>query len=149
MRNAWMLVRLFSLLILVGAFGCECTPPATDGGVADGGRVFARAVEGGGLEIVLDDLPTPLRTLQVDIALTGGEATDVVSAGAVAFNILEAALDAPRADLTLVVADTRRLPLNNGAIARLVTSGDAEATLTNAFAVDDDGERRTLATSAD
>lgn len=142
-------VRLLLPLTLVAAFGCTCTPPTGDAGVIDGGRVLARAAEGGGVEIVLADLATPLRTLQVDVVLTGGQATEVVAAGPVAFNVLQAGLDSPRADLTLVVADTRRLPLNNGPVARLVTSGEVQVTLSNAIAVDDDGERRTLATGAD
>lgn len=143
------LLRLGLALALVGAFGCTCTPPQGDAGAPDGGRVFTRAVEGG-IEIVLEDLDTPLRTLQVDVALSGGEASDVVAAGPVAFNLLEAALDeGPRSELTLVVADTRRLLLPNGPVARLVTGADVTATLSNALAVDDDGERRTLATGAD
>jgi hypothetical protein len=142
-------VRLLLALALVGAFGCTCTTPTGDAGVTDGGRVIARAVEGG-VEIVLEDLETPLRTLQVDVVLSGGDATDVVPAGPVAFNLLEAALDdGPRGDLTLVVADTRRLPLPNGPVARLVTGPGVTATLSNALAVDDDGGRRTLATGAD
>lgn len=141
--------RLGLALVLVAAFGCDCTTPSGDAGVGDGGRVLARPAEGGGVEILLADLDTPLRTLQVDVRLDGAEATDVVPAGPVAFNVLEAALDAPRAQLTLVVADTRRLPLGEGPVARLVTTGDASVTLSNALAIDDDGERRTLATGAD
>lgn len=143
------LLRLSLSLALVGAFGCTCTPPSGDAGVPDGGRVVARAVEGG-VEIVLEDLVTPLRTLQVDVALTGGEATDAVPAGPVSFDLIEAGLDdGPRSELTLVVADTRRLPLASGAVARLVTGAGVTATLSNARAVDDDGERRTLTTGAD
>ncbi len=149
MTRPLLALRLLPALVLVAAYGCTCAAPTGDGGVPDSGRVLARAAEGGGVEIVLADLTTPLRTLQVDVVLTGAEATGVVAAGPVAFNLLEAALDEPRAQLTLVVADTRRLPLNNGAIARLVTTGDAEVTLSNALAVDDDGERRALATGAD
>jgi hypothetical protein len=125
-------------LSLLGAFGCQCEAGGNDAGVTDTGRITTRAVEGG-VELVLENLATPLRTLQVDVQVSGAQATALEPAGPVSFNVLEAALEAPRSDLTVVVADTRRLNLNDGVIALLRLDGAGTVTLSRAVAVDDDG----------
>jgi hypothetical protein len=101
--------------------------------------VQARAVTGG-FELVLSDLERPLRTLSVDVTLGGGAtATRAEAAGAVAHDLVEAGLDVPRSAFTVVVADTRRIPLDNGAVARVDVSGAGSVVLAEAKAIDDQG----------
>lgn len=139
------LLRCALLAMLLPA-ASSCAPNPEDNGSPDLGRVEAVVTEGG-VDIRLGSLTTPLRTLQVDVVLAGGAATAVEPAGALTANVLEAGLSSPRSTLTLVVADSRRLPLANGPVARLITDGPVTATLSRAIAVNDDGERVTLLTS--
>ncbi|MFZ9888923.1 MAG: hypothetical protein ACO3JL_15610 [Myxococcota bacterium] len=143
-RNFFRCTLLAALLLV----GVACTPSPQLGDSEESGRIEA-VVNEGGVDIVLASLATPLRTLQVDVDLAGGVATSVLPAGDISVNVLEAGLTSPRSTLTLVVADTRRLPLANGTVARLVTDGGVTATLTRAIAGNDDGERVTLLTSGD
>lgn len=133
---------LAASLIAFAASSCECPGPPPQAGDPVGG-VATRAVEGG-FEIVLEDLKQPVRAVQVDVDLGAVRATSIRAAGAVAHDVVEAGLDAPKSSFTAVVSDTRRLPLGDGAIAFVETDGAASPRLSSAVAVDDDGDRRTL-----
>jgi hypothetical protein len=142
--------RLVFALLLTGAFGCHCdNNGGDDAGPLGSGRVFTRAADEGGQELVLADLGTPLRALQIDVRVSGARVTGVQPAGAVSLNLLEAALDEPKSDLTLVLSDVRRLLLNDGPAARLVTDGPGALALSRAIGIDDDGKRIVLETSTD
>jgi hypothetical protein len=88
--------------------------------------------------------------LQVDVVISGGRASAATGTGP--WDVVEAGLapsaanpdGGPRDRFTLVVADTRRLPVNDGGLARLVIDDGANVTLSNAFAVDATGVRRPL-----
>ena len=137
------LVRLAAALVLVAVGACECVagPPPTPSDAV--GAITTRAVAGG-FEIVLDDLKQPVRAVQVDVALEGARATAIAAAGDVAHDVLEAGLDQPSSSFTAVVSDTRRLPLVEGAIAKIETDAAGTPRLSSAVAVDDDGRRRPL-----
>lgn len=138
-------LRLAGLLLLLAPFACECQPGPGDAGPdGSGGVLVARAV-GGGFELSLEDLDAPLRTLQVGVTLTGTRATALSAAGVVAHDVLEAGLDQPKESFTAVVADTRRLLLTEGAIARIDTEGAGQIQLRSALAIDDEGQRAALA----
>jgi hypothetical protein len=135
--------RLAVALALVAVGACECVvgpPPPPSDAV---GAITTRAVAGG-FELVLDDLKQPLRAVQVDVTLDGARATAIGPAGAVAHDVLEAGLDQPASSFTAVVSDARRLPLVEGAIARIEVDGAGAPSLSAAVAVDDDGRRRSL-----
>lgn len=138
LRRRWLLsLALLATLLAAGCpDGCIQTPaPPVEGA----GTLTARPVTGG-FELVLNDLDRPLRTLSVAVVLgAGATATRVEAAGPVAHDLIEAGLDAPRSAFTVVVADTRRIPLDDGAIARVDVDGAGSVTLTAASAVDDQG----------
>lgn len=124
--------------------GSSCTcgggPPPDPG--APVGQVSASPIEGG-FQIVLSGLERPLRSLQVDVRLTGATATAASAEGGA--DVLEAGLAAPKNDFTLVVSDTRRLNLPLGAVARVDTDVAPETiTLSRALAIDDSGAQRTV-----
>lgn len=132
-----------SLSLVAAAFAaCTCEgppPPPPDENV---GRITAVAVEGG-FELRLSDLERPVRSLQVDVTLEGARATAAETVGG--SDVLEAGLDAPKDDFTVVVGDTRRLNLPASAVARVTTDAAPSAiTLSRALAVDDAGARRTV-----
>ncbi len=131
----------FLLSSVLFAAGCPdgCTPPP-DPPVEGAGTLTARPVTGG-FELVLADLDRPLRTLSVEVTLGGGaSATRAESAGAVAHDLVEAGLQTSRSSFTVVVADTRRIALDDGAIARVDVDGSGSVTLSQAAAVDDQGD---------
>ena len=85
-----------------------------------------------------------LRSVQVDVAVAGGTAQAITGVG---HDLVEAGLgEGQKSAFTVVVADTRRLPVNNGALARLTVDGGASLTLSNAVVVDSSGARHTLST---
>jgi hypothetical protein len=103
----------------------------------------------GTLEVRLVDLARPLRAMSMEVTLGGALATSVEAAGEVRHDVIEAALDGPRSGFTLVVSDSRRLPLTDGAIARIATDGPASTiTLESIEAIDVDGNRVTLEVEA-
>ena len=143
MTRATVLVqRLLILGGLLAASSCTCgeAPPPDQG--APVGQVSVEPVEGG-FQIVLSGLERPVRSLQVDVKLTGAQATAASAIGG--SDVLEAGLSAPKNDLTVVVSDTRRLNLPSGAVARVDTDAAPSAiTLSRARAVDDLGATRTV-----
>lgn len=147
-----MLRNFLLLLALSATTGCSLTcaappptPPADDAvGSIDVG------VTGTTATLSVAELAAPLRALQVDVVVSGGKASSATGAGP--WDIVEAGLVAstanpdggPKDRFTLVVADTRRLPINDGALARLVIDAGARVTLSNAVAVDAAGNKRPL-----
>jgi hypothetical protein len=147
----WRLrAALAALLVLLPA--CDtCGTGTPDGGVVGGaGAVAIRQPLGDGtLEVRLVDLARPLRAMSMEVTLGGALATSVEAAGEVRHDVIEAALDGPRSGFTLVVSDSRRLPLTDGAIARIATDGPASTiTLESIEAIDVDGNRVTLEVEA-
>jgi hypothetical protein len=144
---------LRALFVVVAALsttaGCSCDPPPPDVPLRAAGSIEV-AVSGTTATVTLSSLDAPLRTLQVDVAVDGGKATSATGIGP--WNIVEAGLAAspanpaggPKDRFTLVVADTRRLPISDGALARLVVDDGAKVTLLNALAVDANGTQRPL-----
>lgn len=141
-RATMNLVRSLLVGLLVAASGCTCgEPPPPDPGAAVG-QVSANPVEGG-FELVLSGLERPVRSLQVDVKLTGAQGTAASALGG--SDVFEAGLAAPKNDFTVVIADTRRLNLPSGAVARVDTdAAPSEIELSRAFAVDDLGALRTV-----
>jgi hypothetical protein len=141
-------VRAAMAVLLALLPACDtCGGGTPDAGVSDGaGAVAIRQPLGDGtLEVRLVDLERPLRAMSMLVTLGGALATSVEPAGEVRHDVVEAALDAPRSGFTLVVSDSRRLPLTEGAIARIATDGPASTvTLENIEAIDVDGNRVTL-----
>jgi hypothetical protein len=145
----------FLALALFALSSCQCDPPPDDP-PADGaiGSVRADAADGA-VTLVLVGLDAPLSAFQVDVVVDGGTATQFLSLAD--HDIAEAGLVAsaanpdggPKARFTAVVADTRRLPLNSGPLARIaLDDDDARVTLTNAFGVDQRGKKRALSVAA-
>lgn len=140
---------LLALLVGVAFGGCQCVepePPPLNTPVA---TVTAVLRDDGGFDLVLSNLERPVRSLQVDVKLDGALATAVsaiAGAGAAAADIVEADLDAQgKSDFTVVIADTRRLNLPAGAVARVGTGLDLQkVTLSRALAVDDSGALRSV-----
>ncbi|MBM4283393.1 MAG: hypothetical protein FJ137_22500 [Deltaproteobacteria bacterium] len=142
------------LLVLAGAVSsapaCSCDPPPPDRPARDAVGDLRVVVDGATAELSLSGLLAPLRALQVDIAVEGGRASAVTAVGP--WNVVEAGLQAsaenpgggPKDRFTLVLADTRRLPVADGAVARLVIDANATVSLTQAFAVDAEGKKRPL-----
>ncbi len=128
--------------VLSAAWGCTCGEPPQPNGAAAVGQLSANPVEGG-FELVLSGLERPVRSLQVDVKLGDAHATAATAVGG--SDVLEAGLAAPKNDFTVVVADTRRLNLPSGAVARVDTdAAPTEIALSRAFAVDDTGAMRTV-----
>ncbi len=141
-RATMTTIRALAVGLLLSACGCSCgEPPPPPPGEAVG-QLSANPVDGG-FELVLSGLERPVRSLQVDVRLSGAQATGATAAGG--SDVLEAGLAAPKNDFTVVVADTRRLNLPSGAVARVDTDAAAsEIVLSRAFAVDDTGALRTV-----
>ena len=145
MRQA-RVIRALARVLLVGAlslaWSCTCgeVPPPDPG--APVGQVSANPVAGG-FEIVLSGLERPVRSLQIDVKLSGAQATAASALGQ--FDVFEAGLGAPKNDFTVVLSDTRRLNLPSGAVARVDTDAvPSEIALSHALAVDDLGATRTV-----
>jgi len=134
------LLLTLGLLSSLPFASCTCDPPAVDAGPTGAGRVVA-VQSGDSVEIRLEGLASPLRTLQVDIAVSGAQAIAAESAGEQSHDLIDAALQSPRDELTLVIADTRRLLLTSGAVARVQLDASGTVELSHAVAVDDDGAR--------
>jgi hypothetical protein len=139
---------LLALMLVATAFGaCECVDPPPPNPDAPVARVTAVLRDEGGFDLVLSNLERPVRSLQVDVKLDGALATEVTAiagAGAAPADVVEADLDAQgKDDFTVVIADTRRLNLPAGAVARVGTGLDLQkVTLSRALAVDDSGALR-------
>jgi hypothetical protein len=144
---------LRALLLLLAALstttGCSCDPPPPDVPLRAAGSVDVD-VSGTTATLTVSSLDAPLRTLQVDVAVDGGKASSATGIGP--WNVVQAGLAAspenpaggPKERFTLVVADTRRLPIGDGALARIVVDDGAKVTLSNAVAVDANGTKRLL-----
>lgn len=128
--------------VLSATWGCSCGAPPPPDADAAVGQVSANPVDGG-FELVLSGLERPVRSLQVDVKLTGAQATAASALGG--SDVLESGLAAPKNDFTVVLADTRRLNLPSGAVVRVDTdAAPSEIALSRAFAVDDTGAMRTV-----
>lgn len=141
-RATTTIARALAAGLLVSAWGCSCgePPPPPPGDAV--GQLSANTVDGG-FELVLSGLERPVRSLQVDVRLSGAQATSASAIGG--SDVLEAGLAAPKNDFTVVLADTRRLNLPSGSVALVETdAAPSEIALTRAFAVDDTGALRTV-----
>jgi hypothetical protein len=131
-------------LLLQSCASCEQIDPEPDTPAV--GRIDA-SVDGTTATLTVSGVAGSLRSVQVDVAVAGGTAQSVAGVG---HDLVEAGLGAdqggPKSSFTVVVADTRRLPVNNGAVARLTVDAGASLTLSNAVVVDSTGARHTLST---
>jgi hypothetical protein len=140
-------MRLLALTtaLLACLHGCSCDPPPDPPPSARPGSVSV-VVDGGTATVSVAGLPRALRAFQVDVDVSGGQASAVTASGG--HDLVEAGLapeDGGAKNLfTLVVADTRRLPINNGAVARLTVDSGAEVTLRNPSAIDEQGNRQEM-----
>lgn len=137
MQNAILALAL----LLLPLASCTCTPEVTPPDPKAVGSVRVD-VASGSATLVLVDLQEALTAFQVDVDVTGGTAEGIF--GLANHDIVEAGLDVPKSRFTAVVSDTRRLPLNNGALARIAVGEGASLTLKNAFGVDQSGKKRSL-----
>ncbi len=135
-------MRIALLLSVVMLSSCTCGP--VDEPPNENAFGFIRVnVSNDTATLTLSQLRRPLRSLQVDVDVSGGRASAFSATGA--HNLVEAGLDdGPKAQLTAVVADTRRLPIFDGAFARITVDAGADVTLRNAVAVDDTGAKQTI-----
>lgn len=135
-------LSLALLLFGVAVAGCTCGQPEPEPQPESAGRL-AVVVDGTTATISVSGLQRSLRSFQADVEVTGGQASAIAAVGA--HDLVEAGLgDGAKAAFTAVVADTRRLPINNGAVLRLTIDNGARVSLRNGIAVDDTGSRRTL-----
>jgi hypothetical protein len=147
-----MLRSTFITLVvaLAGGSGCSCDPPVEPPPDQDPVGRIAVDVDGETATVSLTGLSAPLRALQVGVFVNHGQAKNAVGAGP--WNVVEAGLVAsaenptggPKDLFTLVVADTRRLSIGDGAVAVLTVDSGATVALENAVAVDVDGAERPL-----
>ena len=143
---SWSLLALLALPLTVGACSCEGVPDDPPVEVDPVGTL--RVVHNGTTAtLVVTGLRAPLRMFQADVAVSGGNASAI--APVLDHDLLEGGFaDGPRAAFTAVVADSRRLPINNGNIATITVDDGARLSLSKAIAVDANGVRQTLATEA-
>ena len=125
---------------------CSCDPPPDEPPpVAPVGSVRVDVV-GGGATLVLVGLEQPLRAFEVDVVVGGGTATAFTAIAD--HDVVEAALrpedGGPRGRFTVVVADTRRLPITNGPLGVLSIDNGATVALSGAIAVDQAGNKRSV-----
>ena len=143
----------FVLVALTAAMtGCSltCGAPPPEPPTDDVVGTIRVVVEGSSATLSVAGLEAPLRAVQVDVAVSNGKASSATGAGP--WDVVEAGLGAsstnpdggPKDHFTLVVGDTRRLPVNDGPLARLAVDDGAAVTLSNAFAVDANGKKRTI-----
>ena len=126
-----------ALLLLVSACQCGAPPPPPP---PPGGQLVA-VVTDGGFDLQLRNVDQPMRELQVDVKLAGAHASAATSSA----DVVEAGLDAPKDDFTVVVADTRRLNLPSAPVVHVVTdAAPTKITLARAIAVDAAGKKREL-----
>ena len=134
------------LSLLSGCPSCEAVddPPAQTPAGA-----LSVVVSGETATLIVSGVAGSLRAVQVDVVVAGGQASAVDGLG---HDLVEAGLAAenggPKSSFTVVVADTRRLPVNNGGVARLTIDDGATVTLSNAFAIDAAGAKRALTTDS-
>jgi len=132
------------LSLLSGCTSCETIDPPDQPAAAGALTVV---VAGGTATLNLSGVAGSLRSLQVDVVVAAGQASAIDGLG---HDLVEAGLGAenggPKSSFTVVVADTRRLPVNNGGVARLTIDDGATVTLSNAIAVDAAGNKRVLTT---
>jgi hypothetical protein len=146
------MLRTFTALflgMLVQSCSCDPLPPEPPPG-ADAVGTIRVDVTGGTATVTLAELEAPLRALEVDVQVSGGRATAARATGA--HDLVEAGLVAgpahpeggPRDRFTLVLADTRRLPIADGPCAQLTVDDGATVALRAAAAVDANGRKRPL-----
>lgn len=147
-----MRLPLLLLVLALPACGGSCTEGPSDAGPVEAQGVLrviipvGGSVEEGSLQVRLAELAAPLRAVQVDMQLSGAQAVEAGPAGQVAHDVIEANLSQPRSTLTLVVSDSRRIPLTDGPIAALETDrAVSEVVLSRALGIDADGQRVELA----
>jgi hypothetical protein len=135
--------RVAALLVPVALGACTCAPPEEKKPLPAVGTLRANIVDDG-VELSLETGDSRVRTLQVKVALTSATASDVVSIGDI--DLVEDGIDEPKDTFTVVVADTRRVLIHEGAFARVVLADGAPTavSLSGAIAVDDQGRKRTL-----
>lgn len=140
-RSVVVAAACAAALTLSSCTGCE--PPVVDDPPAGPVGSVRLEQENGSATLVLVGLEQPLRAFQVDVDVKDGVATAFLPLAD--HDLVEAGLaDAPAARFTAVVADTRKLPLNSGPLARLTVDEGATVTLTAAFGVDQTGKKRAL-----
>lgn len=141
-----MLLCAALLSLLSGCTSCETVDPPVETPAAG---ALSLVVNGATATLNLSGVAGSLRSLQVDVAVAGGQASAVDGLG---HDLVEAGLAAenggPKSSFTVVVADTRRLPVNNGGVARLTIDDGATIILSNAFAIDAAGNKRALTTDS-
>jgi hypothetical protein len=135
--------QLVLVLLSATALGrCTCEPEDPNPPLPAVGELRAVVVEGG-VELRLDSADARVRVLSVNVKLRGARATALSPLGPI--DLAEGALDAPKESLVVVLADTRRIPLPEGAIARLETDAAPTAVeLSDARAVDESGAERSV-----
>jgi hypothetical protein len=143
-------IALAALLSTISGCSLTCGAPPPEPPPDDAVGSIDVVVDGTSATLSLSGLDAPLRALQVDVVVGEGRASSVTAIGP--WDVVEAGLTAsptnpiggPKDHFTLVVADTRRLPVNDGPLARLVIDDGAKVKLANAVAVDADGEKRSV-----
>ena len=140
--RALSLIASCALLVATTLSSCTCGGPEPEPQPDAIGRIGV-SVDGPTATITLTGLPRSLRTVQVDVDVADGRASAMTGAGA--WDLVEAGLaDGPKSTFTAVIADTRRLPINNGDLFRLTIDVGARIRLRNAIAIDDVGGRQAL-----
>jgi hypothetical protein len=140
--RALSLMAACALLVASSLSSCTCGGPEPEPQPDAIGRIGV-SVDGPTATIRLTGLSRSLRSLQVDVDVADGQASAIAATGA--WDLVEAGLgDGPRAAFTAVVADTRRLPINNGDILQITMDVGARIRLRNAIAIDDVGNRQIL-----
>ncbi len=121
---------------------CSCSDVDAEPQEGAAGRLAVTS-EGATATVTVAGLSRGVRAVQIDVEVSGGQASALAPARA--WDLVEAGLaDGPRSSFTVVIADTRRLPIDNGALAQLTITDGARVALRNAVAVDDSGARQTL-----
>jgi hypothetical protein len=103
-------------------------------------------VAAGSATLTLVGLEQPLRAFEVDVNVSGGRASALVPIAD--HDVVEAGLrpedGGPKDRFTVVVGDTRRIPLVNGALAVISLEEGATVVLDSAVGIDQTGAKRTL-----
>jgi hypothetical protein len=68
-------------------------------------------------------LLTTARWNQADVQLVGARGVAIDSMGLIRHDVIKAGLEIPSGDFTVVISDSRRIPLSNGPLARIVVEG--------------------------
>jgi hypothetical protein len=140
--RALSLLPLCALLVTTMFASCTCGGPEPEPQPDAIGRIGV-SVDGPTATVTLSGLSRSLRSVQVDVDVADGQASAIAGVGA--WDLVEAGLGSgPKAAFTAVVADTRRLPINNGELFRVTIDVGARIRLRNAIAIDDVGTRQVL-----